>query len=109
MAQMSKFAVTDPASGEILAEYAEATTEAIESALTSTHRAYQEWSRRTTVADRVAHALRLGELFREREDELAEIIRREMGKQTAQSVGEVRFSASIAEAFAKNAERWLAD
>lgn len=106
---MSKFAVTNPASGDLLAEYPEATPEEVESALVSADRVYAEWSRRTTVADRAARALRLGELFREQEDELAAIIHREMGKPLAQGVGEVRFSASIAEAFARNAERWLAD
>lgn len=106
---MSTFAVTNPVSGEILAEYAEATPQEVESALASTHRAYQEWSRRTTIAARAGHAQRLAELFREREDELGAIINREMGKPLKQAVGEVRFSAAIAEAFAKNAVQWLAD
>ncbi|MEE6165505.1 MULTISPECIES: aldehyde dehydrogenase family protein [unclassified Mycolicibacterium] len=106
---MSNFAVTNPATGKVLAEYPAATAEEIESALASTHRAYQTWARETSVAERAALAQRLAELFLEREDELAAIINREMGKPVDQGIGEVRFSSAISAAFAKNAEAWLAD
>lgn len=106
---MSAFVVTNPASGEVVAEYPDATDQDVESALASTHQTYHEWSRQSTVADRAAKAQRLAELFLEREDELGAIINREMGKPIGQAIGEVRFSAAIAEAFAKNAEQWLAD
>ena len=106
---MSRFAVTDPASGDVLAEYPEATAQDVADALSATSDAYLNWSRRTSVRERAAHAQRLAELFREREDDLAAIINREMGKPLNQAVGEVRVSAAIAEAFATNAERWLAD
>ncbi|OBC15772.1 succinate-semialdehyde dehydrogenase [Mycobacterium sp. 852013-50091_SCH5140682] len=106
---MSNFAVTNPATGQVLAEYPAATAEEIESALASTHRAYQTWARETSVAERAALAQRLAELFLEREDELAAIINREMGKPVDQGIGEVRFSSAISAAFAKNAEAWLAD
>lgn len=106
---MTSFAVTNPASGEVLARYDEATAQEVESALSSTAMVYQNWSRRTSIGTRAELAQRLGELLREREDELASIINREMGKPLPQGVGEVRFSASIAEAFAKHAEHWLAD
>jgi succinate-semialdehyde dehydrogenase/glutarate-semialdehyde dehydrogenase len=106
---MSNFAVTNPATGQVLAEYPAATAEEIESALASTHRAYQTWARETSVAERAALAARLAELFLERENELAAIINREMGKPVDQGIGEVRFSSAISAAFAKNAEAWLAD
>lgn len=106
---MSAFRVINPASGDTLAEYPEATDEDIETALASAQSAYQDWSRTTTVAERAALALRLAELFEERKDDLATIINREMGKPIGQGLGEVSFSAKIAGAFAKNAEAWLAD
>ncbi|WP_315070529.1 aldehyde dehydrogenase family protein [uncultured Microbacterium sp.] len=106
---MSAFRVINPASGNTLAEYPEATDLDIETALTSAQSVYQDWSRTTTVAERAALALRLAELFEERKDELATIINREMGKPIGQGLGEVSFSAKIAGAFAKNAEAWLAD
>lgn len=106
---MGKYAVINPATGETLKEFPEATAADIEAALTSAHSTYTDWSRHTTVAERAALALRAAALFEERKQELAEIINREMGKPLDQSIGEVEFSGAITEAFAKNAEHWLAD
>jgi len=106
---MSTFAVINPATGETIAEYPEATAAEIEQALASTQKTYTEWSRKTTVAERAALAQRAAELFEERKDELGAIINREMGKPLDQSVGEAEFSGAITAAFAKNAEQWLAD
>lgn len=106
---MGKYAVINPATGETLKEFPEATAADIEAALTSAHSTYTDWSRHTTVAQRAALALRAAALFEERKQELAEIINREMGKPLDQSIGEVEFSGAITEAFAKNAEHWLAD
>lgn len=106
---MASFAVTDPASGRILAEYPASTDAEIEAALATADATYRGWARSTTVAERAALAQRLAELFVERSDELAAIIQREMGKPLAQGAGEVEFSAKISAAFARNAEAWLAD
>jgi succinate-semialdehyde dehydrogenase/glutarate-semialdehyde dehydrogenase len=106
---MSAFAVTDPATGTIHAEYPAATDAEVEAGLSAAQQTYQEWSRTTTVAERAALAKRLADLFVERKDKLAAIINREMGKPLQQAVGEAEFSASIAAAFAEHAEEWLAD
>ncbi|GAA1327971.1 NAD-dependent succinate-semialdehyde dehydrogenase [Leucobacter albus] len=106
---MGTFAVINPATGEKLAEYPDATAADIEAALASTQQTYQEWSRKTTVAERAALAKRAAELFDERKDELGAIINREMGKPLDQSIGEAEFSGAITAAFADNAEKWLAD
>jgi len=106
---MTSYAVTNPATGEVLTAYAAATDTEIEAALAATHRTYLEWSRRTNVADRAALAHRLADLFDERRQELAEIINREMGKPLPQGIGELDFSSGIVRAFARNAETWLAD
>lgn len=106
---MGLFAVINPATGDTVAEYPQATAADIEAALASTQKTYQEWSRKTTVAERAALALRAAELFAERKDELGAIINREMGKPLDQSVGEAEFSGDITRAFAENAEKWLAD
>lgn len=106
---MGKYAVINPATGETVKEYPDATAAEIENALESAQRTYQEWSRTTTVAERAALAHRAAELFDERKDELGAIINREMGKPLDQAVGEAEFSGAITEAFAKNAEKWLAD
>ncbi|EYT56100.1 succinate-semialdehyde dehydrogenase [Leucobacter sp. UCD-THU] len=106
---MGTFAVINPATGETVAEYPDATAEEIEAGLASAQQAYKEWARKTTVAERAALAKRAAELFEERKDELGAIINREMGKPLDQSVGEAEFSGAITAAFADNAEQWLAD
>ncbi|MFJ4028645.1 aldehyde dehydrogenase family protein [Paenarthrobacter sp. NPDC089989] len=106
---MSAFAVTDPATGTIHAEYPAATDAEVEAGLSAAQQTYQEWSRTTTVAERAALAKRLADLFVERKDKLAAIINREMGKPLQQAAGEAEFSGSIAAAFAEHAEEWLAD
>lgn len=106
---MGAFSVINPATGETLATYPEATDQEIEAALASAQSAYTSWARTTTVAERAALAQRFSELLVERKDELAAIINREMGKPIRQGLGEVDFSAQIAAAFARNAEEWLAD
>jgi succinate-semialdehyde dehydrogenase/glutarate-semialdehyde dehydrogenase len=106
---MGKYAVINPATGETVKEYPGATAADIEAALASAQQTYSDWSRKTTVAERAQLAQRAAELFYERQDELGAIINREMGKPLDQAIGEAEFSGNITEAFAKNAEKWLAD
>ncbi len=106
---MGKYAVINPATGETIKSFPDATDADIEAALSDAQQAYSEWSRNTTVAERAALAQRAAELFYERQDELGAIINREMGKPLDQAIGEAEFSGNITEAFAKNAEKWLAD
>ncbi len=106
---MGKYAVINPATGETVKEFPDATDAEIQAAIAAAQQAYTEWSRKTTVAERAALAHRAAELFEERKDELGAIINREMGKPLDQAVGEAEFSGAITEAFAKNAEKWLAD
>lgn len=106
---MGKYAVINPATGETIKEYPDATAADIESALAATQQAYTDWARKTTVAERAALAMRAAELFEERQEELGAIINREMGKPLDQAIGEAEFSGAITAAFAKNAEKWLAD
>lgn len=106
---MGKYAVINPATGETIKEYPTATDVEIQNAIAAAQKAYTEWSRKTTLAERAALAQKAAGLFRERKEELGAIINREMGKPLAQSIGEAGFSGDITEVFAKNAEEWLAD
>ena len=99
---MSKYAVTNPATGEVVASYESATDAQIEEALAASDKAYREWGKKTTVAERAKLLTRLAELHMERQDELAEIFHREMGKPLEQCKLEVEFSAGIIEAFISN-------
>jgi succinate-semialdehyde dehydrogenase/glutarate-semialdehyde dehydrogenase len=106
---MSLYAVVDPKSGDVVREYPTATDEQIEQALAAAAKAYREWSKTSTLADRVALIRRVAALHTERREKLAEIINREMGKPLDQALGEVDFSAAIYEYYADNAEKFLAD
>jgi len=106
---MSLYAVVDPATGDVVKEYPTATDDQIEAALASAAKAYGQWSKSTTVAQRADLIRKVAALHNERKEELAKIIQREMGKPLDQSEGEVEFSAAIYEFYADNAEKFLAD
>ena len=106
---MSLYAVVDPATGQVVKEYPTASDEQMEQALASAAKAYRDWSKTSTLADRVGLIRKVAALHNERKDELAAIIQREMGKALDQAVGEVEFSAAIYEYYADNAEKFLAD
>jgi succinate-semialdehyde dehydrogenase/glutarate-semialdehyde dehydrogenase len=61
------------------------------------------------VAERAALIARVGELHVERQDALAAIIAREMGKPIGDALGEINFSAAIYQFYADNAVEFLAD
>lgn len=105
---MPQYQITDPSTGETLANYASATDTEVASAIAATAAAYQG----TVAADRASRAqkiARVAELHLERADELAAIIAQEMGKPIEQSRGEVEFSASIYTYYAEEAVAHLAD
>jgi succinate-semialdehyde dehydrogenase/glutarate-semialdehyde dehydrogenase len=105
---MSDYAVVNPATGETLAEYDTLTDAGVHDAIASAHDAYRAWSR-TAPADRAAALRRVAELHRERRDELAAIIVREMGKPLAAAEGEVDFAADITEYYADNIDKITGD
>jgi succinate-semialdehyde dehydrogenase/glutarate-semialdehyde dehydrogenase len=106
---VSLYAVTDPATGETLKEYPTITDDELRAAIDRAHAASQGWALESSVADRAALIRRVGDLHDERQQELAEIIVREMGKPIDQAVGEVEFAAMIYRFYADNAESLLAD
>jgi succinate-semialdehyde dehydrogenase/glutarate-semialdehyde dehydrogenase len=106
---MTQYAVTNPATGEVVATYPTATDEQIAQAIADAAAAHAGWSRTSTVAERAALIRRVAELHTERRTELAEIIVREMGKPMEQALGEVDFCADIYGFYADRAEDLLAD
>ncbi|MFE1664308.1 NAD-dependent succinate-semialdehyde dehydrogenase [Microbacterium sp. P02] len=106
---MSDYAVINPATGETLATYPTATAEQLEEALATADAAARGWARSSSVTERAALIRRAAELHRERRDELAGTIVREMGKPLAAALGEVDFAADITEFYADNAERIMSD
>ena len=105
---MSDYAVVNPVTGQTLATYPTTTDAELETAIASAAAAYRSW-REVPVPERAARIRRAAKLHRERRDELAAIIVREMGKPLAAALGEVDFAADIAEYYADNAERITGD
>lgn len=106
---MSSYAVTNPATGEVLETFPTATSEDIERALEAVARAGATWSRESTPAERCAAIGRVAALLRERRQELATHIVEEMGKSLDDALGEVDFSADIYDYYATHGEALLAD
>jgi succinate-semialdehyde dehydrogenase/glutarate-semialdehyde dehydrogenase len=105
---MSEYAVVNPATGETLATYPTITDDALENVLASADAAFRTW-RNEPVAERAARVRRAAELHRERRDELAAIIAREMGKPIEAALGEVDFAADITEYYADQADKITGD
>jgi len=106
---MSTYAVTNPATGETLATYPEATAAEAADAVGRAHAAAIGWGRESTPAERGALLRRAAQLHRERRDALAEIIVREMGKPLEAALGEVDFAADITEYYADHIAEVTAD
>ncbi|GAA1495365.1 NAD-dependent succinate-semialdehyde dehydrogenase [Paeniglutamicibacter kerguelensis] len=95
------YQVINPATGELVAEYPDATDAEISDAVDRSHRAYLSW-RETPIAERARLVKRAAEIFAERTDELAAIITREMGKRIDESKGELQTVVSIFTYYAEN-------
>jgi succinate-semialdehyde dehydrogenase / glutarate-semialdehyde dehydrogenase len=106
---MSVYAVVDPATGETVKEYSTISDDDLRAAIARADEAHRTWSASSSVAERAALVRRVGELYAERRQELAEIIVREMGKPVEQALGEVDFVGDIYAFYADNAEELMAD
>jgi len=106
---MSGYAVTNPSTGEVLAEYPFATDAQVEAAIAAADSAYRSWARTTSPEARAALVRKVAQLHRERLDELAAIAVREMGKPLSHATGEVEFAADITEYYADNWEKITGD
>jgi succinate-semialdehyde dehydrogenase/glutarate-semialdehyde dehydrogenase len=99
---------TNPATGEVLKTFEPLTkSEALE-AVDKAHEAYGKW-RHTGFKQRREVLLKLAELFKDRTDELAELITLEMGKRISESRAEIEFCAQIVDFYANGAEEFLSD
>ena len=88
------FAVEDPATGETIAEVADASASDGEAALAAAHAAFAAW-RDTAPRERSAVLRRAYSLTMERKEALAEVMCLEMGKPLAQCQGEMVYAADF--------------
>ncbi|MFD2080020.1 succinate-semialdehyde dehydrogenase / glutarate-semialdehyde dehydrogenase [Actinopolymorpha cephalotaxi] len=102
------YRVVDPATGETVQEYPQATNAQIAEALSRADEAFEGW-RRTPAKERAAVLTRVAELYEQRKDELAAVITQEMGKPVAQAAGEIDIVVSIYRFYADKGPSFLGD
>ncbi|GAA4112787.1 NAD-dependent succinate-semialdehyde dehydrogenase [Enteractinococcus coprophilus] len=98
----------NPATGELVQEFPYASDDDIQQALTTAANAYRTWSD-MPMAQRGQILLKLADLFEERAEELAAQATLEMGKNTREAIGEVKYCARIIRYYATEGERLAAD
>jgi succinate-semialdehyde dehydrogenase / glutarate-semialdehyde dehydrogenase len=103
-----EYRVVNPASGVVESEFPTATDAQIAEAIASSDAAFRSW-RETAVADRAALLHRVADLYEQRATELAALVTREMGKTTAEALGEIESVTEIYRYYADQGPRLLAD
>lgn len=98
----------NPATGELLEEFPYATDDEIQQALNDAANAYDTWSAKD-MAERGTILEKLADLFDEHAEELAAQATLEMGKNTREAIGEVKYCARIIRYYATEGERLAAD
>jgi succinate-semialdehyde dehydrogenase / glutarate-semialdehyde dehydrogenase len=102
------FRVTNPATGETLAQISDLSTHATRDAIDAAHAVQPEWAAMTG-KERSALLKKLHALMLEKIDDLATILTLEMGKPFAEAKGEILYGASYVEWFAEEAKRVYGD
>ncbi|MFC7231517.1 NAD-dependent succinate-semialdehyde dehydrogenase [Saliphagus sp. GCM10025308] len=98
----------NPATGEVIETYDDHTADDVDSILDESAAVTNDWAA-TSITDRQQLLERAAEILREREDEYAELITREMGKPISESRAEVEKCAWVCEYYAERAGEFLAD
>ena len=100
----SRFDVTDPATGQKLADVANLGAADAQRAIAAADEAWPAW-RAMTAKARHAVLMKWFHLLREHAEDLARIMTAEQGKPLAEAKGEVAYAASFVEWFAEEAKR----
>jgi succinate-semialdehyde dehydrogenase/glutarate-semialdehyde dehydrogenase len=103
-----KYAVRNPATGELLVELPRCREAETTAAIESADRAFRQW-RRTTAKRRSEALNRWYQLIVENREDIATIITLEEGKPLAEARGEVNYAASFVQWFAEEAKRIRGD
>lgn len=98
------FAVTNPASGELIAKVSCCGQAEAEAAIQAAKTAQQEWKRKTA-KERSVILQKWFDLVMQNQEELAYLLSLEQGKPLKESRGEIAYGASFIEWFAEEAKR----
>jgi len=104
----ARFAVRNPATGEVIAEIADLSEEDVREAIEAAHRAWGSW-RAKTAKERAFLMRRWYELMMAAQEDLAQLMTAEQGKPLAESRGEIGYGASFLEWFAEEGKRIYGD
>lgn len=99
---------TNPATGDTVATYDATSAKDVRQTIKAVDAAYRDW-RRTSFHERAALMRQAAALLRERSEELAVLMAREMGKPVRGGRSEVEKCAWVCEYYAEHAESFLAD
>ncbi|MGJ9407134.1 NAD-dependent succinate-semialdehyde dehydrogenase [Nesterenkonia aurantiaca] len=105
---MADYKVTNPATGEVEAEFATLTDDQLRETLDHAAETFTSWSK-TELSERAELLRRAAAIYQERKDELATIITREMGKPMKQARSELDIVISIFHYYADHGAEFLAD
>ena len=101
-------AITNPATGEVVAEAAKCGTAETRRAIEAAEKAQKTWKLKTA-KERSALLRRWFNLMMENQDDLAAILTAEQGKPLAEAKGEIAYGANYVEWFAEEAKRIYGD
>src|SRR6056297_945952 len=102
------FETINPATEEVLDSYPLATNDEVDRVLSRSREAQHQWAR-TGLDKRLKVLGRIAELFENKQDSLAELMTREMGKPVAQARAEAAKCGWAFRYYAENAPRFLSD
>ena len=108
VASTNTFAVTNPATGEVIADVPRHGVEETRRAIAAAERAQPGWRARTA-KERALILRRLSDLMLERQEELALLLTNEQGKPLAEARAEIAYAASFCEWFGEEAKRVYGD
>lgn len=103
---MTKYKVTNPATGQVEKEFPEHTDDQLTQAIAQAGETFATWSK-TSPDERATLLNTVADIYERRTDELAEIIGREMGKPVKQARGELSIVVDIYRYYAQNGPTYL--
>jgi succinate-semialdehyde dehydrogenase/glutarate-semialdehyde dehydrogenase len=104
---MESMRSVNPATGKTIGDYELDTQYIVENKIRLSGKDFIDW-KSTSPFDRSMYLDSVARVLRERKQELAEMITREMGKPIKESLGEIEKCAVLSEYFARNIEGFLA-
>ncbi len=102
-----KISSVNPATGELNGEFDLYSQQVVDQKIKDSRKAFGEW-KKELIVERTFSIECVAEVLRDREEELAEIITKEMGKPIKESLAEIQKCAWTCDYFAENADKFLA-